>query len=115
MNTTSTRSDLADAIGRHGVSIAAYGAVICALSPILGLLRAGLWPVVFNGTLPVGAVLAAVALWTSPPSQASSRGCSCSSASSWRCDSPRPPPYNHAMDVSALFLGTAASAPTARR
>jgi len=64
MNTTSTRSDLADAIGRHGVSIAAYGAVICALSPILGLLRAGLWPVVFNGTFPVGVVLAAVALWT---------------------------------------------------
>ena len=64
MHATSTRSGLADAISRHAVSIAAYGALVCALSPALGLFRAGLWPIVFNGTFPVGIVLAAVALWT---------------------------------------------------
>ena len=64
MHATSTRSGLADAISRHAVSIAAYGALVCALSPILGLFRAGLWPVVSNGAMPVGIVLTAVALWT---------------------------------------------------
>lgn len=64
MHATSTRPGLADAISRHAVSIAAYGALVCALSPALGLFRAGLWPVVFNGTIPVGTVLTAVALWT---------------------------------------------------
>ena len=64
MNATSTRTGFADVISRHAVSIAAYGALICALSPILGLYRAGLWPIVFNGTAPVGFVLTAVALWT---------------------------------------------------
>ncbi|HEX5249485.1 MAG TPA: hypothetical protein VFW14_07460 [Gaiellales bacterium] len=64
MHATSTSSGIADAIGRHAVSIAACGALVCALSPILGLFRAGLWPVVFNATMPVGIVLTAVALWT---------------------------------------------------
>jgi hypothetical protein len=34
MHATSTRSALADAITRHVVSIAVYGAVACALSPV---------------------------------------------------------------------------------
>lgn len=64
MNATSTRADLADAISRRGVAIAAYAALACALSPILPLLSAVSWEVVFDGTFPVGIVLTAVALWT---------------------------------------------------
>ena len=60
MHATSTRSGFAAAISRHAIAIAAYGALICALSPTLGLFRAGLWPVVLNGTFPIGVILTAV-------------------------------------------------------
>ncbi|HKV69011.1 MAG TPA: hypothetical protein VJN72_13050 [Gaiellales bacterium] len=64
MHATSTRSAFSDAISRHAIAIAAYGGLICALSPVLGLFRPGLWPIVLNGTFPIGVTLTAVALWT---------------------------------------------------
>jgi hypothetical protein len=64
MNATPARSHLSDADGNRWVSIAAIGALACALSPILPLLSIVPWPVVINGALPVAIVLTAVALWT---------------------------------------------------
>jgi hypothetical protein len=64
MNATPTQSDLVDAIGRRWVAVAAFGALACALSPILPLLAILSWAAVFEGTFPAGIVLTGVALWT---------------------------------------------------
>jgi hypothetical protein len=64
MNATPTSSDLIEAVGRRWVAVAAFGALACALSPILPLLSVLSWAAVLNGTLPAGIVLTGVALWT---------------------------------------------------
>jgi hypothetical protein len=64
MNATPTQSDLVDAIGHRWVAVAAFGALACALSPILPLLAIVSWAAVFEGTFPAGIVLTGVALWT---------------------------------------------------
>jgi hypothetical protein len=64
MNATPTGSDLVEAVGRRWVAVAAFGALACALSPILPLLSVLSWAAVFNGTFPAGIVLTGVALWT---------------------------------------------------
>lgn len=64
MNATPTGSDLVDTVGRRWVAIAAFGALACALSPILPLLSILSWVAIFNGTFPAGIALTGVALWT---------------------------------------------------
>ena len=64
MNATPTGPDLIDAVGRRWVAVAAFGALGCALSPILPLLSILSWTAVFNGTFPAGIVLTGVVLWT---------------------------------------------------
>jgi hypothetical protein len=64
MNATPTGSDLVETVGRRWVAAAAFGALVCGLSPILPLLSMVSWAAVFNGTLPAGIVLTGVALWT---------------------------------------------------
>jgi hypothetical protein len=64
MNATSREPDLVDAVGRRWVAIAAYGGLVCALSPILPIMSITSWQAVFNGTLPAGVVLTGVAVWT---------------------------------------------------
>jgi hypothetical protein len=61
---TPTGSDLLEAVGRRWVAVAAFGALACALSPILPLLSLLSWAAVLDGTFPAGVVLTAVALWT---------------------------------------------------
>jgi hypothetical protein len=56
MNATPTQSDLVDAIGHRWVAVAAFGALACALSPILPLLAIVSWAAVFEGTFPAGIV-----------------------------------------------------------